>query len=310
MPYIGDQGFVTKPSGSKFSASHTLEYSFSSYAAAQMAKQLGHTQDYEELLSNSENWKNLFDEETGFIRPKTADGSFIDDFDPFEPWRGFQEGNAWQYTFYVPHAPLSLIEKVGESEFNDRIVQTFEQAEKNGFSGTKEEMDAFSGLKYRYNHGNQPSLHISWLFNFSGKPWLTQKWTRKICEQFYGTGPMHGYGYGQDEDQGQLGGWYVLASLGLFDVKGFSDARPIIQFGSPIFDEATINLGNSNQLTIRTINNSSENVYVQSIKFNGKSLDKNWIYRDELMKGGVLEFTMGKTPNKKRGTNPPPTLSR
>ncbi len=310
VPYIGDQGFVTKPSGAKFSASHTLEYSFSSYAAAQMAKQLGKNEDYEKLLDNSTNWANLFDESAGFIRPKKADGSFLDNFDPFEPWRGFQEGNAWQYTFYVPHAPLSLIEKVGKSEFNDRLVQTFEQSEENGFSGTKEDMDAFSGLKYRYNHGNQPSLHISWLFNFSGKPWLTQKWTRKICQEFYGTGPMHGYGYGQDEDQGQLGGWYVLASLGLFDVKGFTDARPVIQFGSPMFDEAKINLGNENQLTIKTVNNSAENVYVQSITFNGKPLKKNWIYRDKLMEGGVLEFTMSNTPNKKRGINPPPTFSK
>lgn len=304
VPYIDE--FTTTREGSKFSASHTLEYSFSSYAAAQMAKALDKKDDYKKLIENSRSWENLFDDSTGFIRPKNKKGRFLDDFDPFEPWRGFQEGNAWQYTFYVPHDPASLIEKIGESEFNERLEDTFEEAEKNGFSGSKEEMDAFSGLNYRYNHGNQPSLHISWLFNFSGKPWLTQKWTREIVDKFYGVTPSHGYGYGQDEDQGQLGAWYVLASLGLFDVKGLTDSRPIIQFGSPVFDEAKIKLGNDKELVIKTSNNSSENIYVKAITFNGESLDKNWMYRDKLMRGGVLEFEMDNTPNKERAINPPP----
>jgi putative alpha-1,2-mannosidase len=162
------------------------------------------------------------------------------------------------------------------------------------------------GINAVYNHGNQPSLHISWLFNFSRQPWLTQKWTRMICDQFYGTEPIHGYGYGQDEDQGQLGSWYVLASLGLFDVKGFTDLRPIIEFGSPAFDKATITLGNKKMLVIETKNNSKEHVYVQNLTFNGRNIQNCWLYRDELMQGGKLVFTMGSEPNKSWGTAVPP----
>ncbi|RYF63775.1 MAG: glycoside hydrolase family 92 protein, partial [Cytophagaceae bacterium] len=175
----------------------------------------------------------------------------------------------------------------------------------NGFGGGKE-IDAFAGIKSSYNHGNQPNLHSSWLFNFSGKPWLTQKWTRAIGDEFYGTEPIHGYGYGQDEDQGQLGSWYVMASLGLFDVKGFTDLRPIIELGSPAFDQAIIRLANGKQLRIETRNNSAQNVYVQSATFNGKTLSNCWLYRDELMQGGTLSFVMGRQPNTSWGTHTPP----
>ncbi|HLA51803.1 MAG TPA: glycoside hydrolase domain-containing protein, partial [Flavitalea sp.] len=166
----------------------------------------------------------------------------------------------------------------------------------------------FAGIKSMYNHGNQPNLHISWLFNFSGRPWLTQKWTRAICDEFYGTESIHGYGYGQDEDQGQLGSWFVMAALGLFDVKGFTDLRPIVQIGSPLFANAAINLPNGKQLIIQTKNNSKTNFYIQSATFNGKVLENCWIYRDDLMKGGKLALVMGAVPNKKWGiTNPPPS---
>jgi putative alpha-1,2-mannosidase len=137
-------------------------------------------------------------------------------------------------------------------------------------------------------------------------PWLTQKWTRAICDEFYGTEPVHGYGYGQDEDQGQLGSWYVMAALGLFDVKGFTDLKPIVQIGSPIFKQATVQLGGGKKLVIETKNNSSTNVYVQSAQFNGKPLNNCWMYRDELMKGGKLVLTMGSAPNKAWGTRVPP----
>ena len=292
--------------GARFSASHTLEYSFSAFAAAQMARALGKEDDYQQLIRYSEGWRHLFNRESKLIHPKRADGSFIDKFDPYEPWRGFQEGNAMQYTFFVPHNPAGLIEAVGKDEFNKRLENIFATAQKSGFGGGKE-IDAFAGIKSIYNHGNQPNLHISWLFNFSGKPWLTQKWTRAICDEFYGTESIHGYGYGQDEDQGQLGSWYVMASLGLFDVKGFTDSRPIIQFGSPLFDRAAIRLGNQKDLIIETRNNGEKNVYIQSAEFNGKPLNNCWIYRDELMNGGRLVFTMGDQPNTGWGTTPPPS---
>jgi predicted alpha-1,2-mannosidase len=295
----------TDSTGSHFSASHTLEYSFSAFAAAQMAKSLKKKQDYETLIPYADGWKKIFNAENRLMHPKQVDGSFIKKFDPYEAWRGFQEGNAIQYTFYVPHNPAALIDAIGKDAFNIRLDSIFLTSQKDDFGGGKT-IDAFAGIKSLYNHGNQPCLHISWLFNFSGKPWLTQKWTRAICDGFYGTEPIHGYGYGQDEDQGQLGSWYVLAALGIFDVKGFTDSRPIIQFGSPLFDKATIAIPNKRSLTIETKNNSSKNVYVQSAQFNGKPLTNCWMYRDELITGGRLVFTMGSQPNAKWGVQTPP----
>ncbi|RYY58148.1 MAG: glycoside hydrolase family 92 protein, partial [Chitinophagaceae bacterium] len=224
-----------------FSGSHTLEYSFSAYAVAQWAKALGKKKDYQLLSSLSSGWEKIFDKDLKFVRPRYANGNFIQHFKPTEPWRGFQEGNAWQYTFYVPHEPAKLIKKLGRDEFNTRLDSIFTIAQSAVFGGGKT-IDAFSGLESLYNHGNQPCLQMPWLFNYSGKPWLTQKWVRAICNEFYGTEGIHGYGFGQDEDQGQLGAWFVMASIGLFDVQGGAAAQPRMQLASPIFDKVTITL--------------------------------------------------------------------
>jgi putative alpha-1,2-mannosidase len=158
-------------------------------------------------------------------------------------------------------------------------------------------IDAFAGVQSLYNHGNQPSLHISWMFNFSGKPWLTQKWTRRIGNEFYGTEEIHGYGYGQDEDQGQLGAWYVMSSLGLFDVKGLTETNPGFQFGSPIFDLAILQV-DGGPLTIRTHNNGKDKLYINKIEFNGKPYSRSEISFRDLIRGGTLDFWMSASPNK------------
>jgi len=307
-PFIGgtDVIFNTDSTGSTFSASHTLEYSYSAFAAAQMAKAMGKEEDYRKLLNYSNGWKHLFNPESKLIHPKDPAGNFIENFDPNQAWRGFQEGNAIQYTFFVPQNPQELIDTIGKEEFNTRLEGIFNTAQANAFGGGKT-IDAFAGVRSLYNHGNQPNLHISWLFNFSGRPWLTQKFTRAICDEFYGTDSIHGYGYGQDEDQGQLGSWYVMAALGLFDVKGFTDLKPTVQLGSPIFSRTSIRLGNGKNLVIEAKNNSADNVYVQSAKFNGKPLTDCWLFRDELMKGGRLEFVMGSQPNTSWGITAPPS---
>lgn len=303
VPYLEEDR--TDSEGSHFSASHTLEYSFSCFAAAQMARSLGRKADYKKLIHYSNGWRLLFNPKEKLIHPRKADGQFISNFNSYEAWRGFQEGNAIQYTYFVPQNPAALIKATGKDSFNLHLENIFEVSEKSDFGGGKT-INAFAGISSVYNQGNQPNLHISWLFNFSGKPWLTQRWTRAICNEFYGTQPIHGYGYGQDEDQGQLGSWYVMAALGLFDVKGFTDSHPIIEIGSPLFEKATIQLGNGKKLEIETKNNSKENVYVQSVKINGKVLADCWIYRDELMKGGKMIFVMGNKPNKEWGTRTPP----
>lgn len=287
----------------RFSGSHTLEYAFSSFAVAQWAKLLGKENDYAKLMPLSKAWEKIYDPQIQFMRPKYANGKFIDNFRPTQVWRGFQEGNAWQYTFYVPHEPESLVAKIGKERFNTRLDSIFTVSQKAVFGGGKT-IDAFAGLEGLYNHGNQPNLHISWLFNYSEKPSLTQKWVRAICNEFYGTEPIHGYGYGQDEDQGQLGAWYVMASMGLFDVKGLTETTPIFGIGSPLFDHIVIKLNNKyykgKQFVIETQNNNKENVYIQSFSLNGKKLATPFIPFSSVTKGGTLLLQMGNKPKDKQ----------
>lgn len=309
VPFDTSIFYGTHPGGSQFSASHTLEYSFSAYAVAQWAKALGKDEDYARLMELSRGWEKLFNDSLKLIHPRNAEGRFIDNFNPLESWRGFQEGNSMQYTFFVPQNPTGLVERVGADLFNQRLDSIFTVARDMVFGGGKV-VNAFSGLASPYNHGNQPSLHISWLFNFSGKPWLTQKWTRLICDEFYGTTGEHGYGYGQDEDQGQLGSWYVLAAMGLFDVQGGVCQRPTYQLGSPQFDRIEISLkGHKNsgkRFVIETQGNGPGQYYVQSATLNGKPLNQCWLYRDELYKGGTLKLQMGGVPNEQWGIESAP----
>ena len=280
-----------------FSASHTLEYSFSSWAVAQWAKVLGDSVHYHQLIDLSKGWERLYDPSTNFIRPKKANGEFIGHFDPMQVWRGFQEGNAWQYTFYVPHDVENLVAKVGAETFNARLDSIFTVSQKMIFSGGTE-VGAFAGLQTLYNQGNQPCLHISWLFNESGQPRLTQKWVRAILNEFYGTEGIHGYGYGQDEDQGQLGAWYVISSMGLFDVKGLADTTPSFSLGAPLFDRVTIRLNpqyySGDEFTITTTGakGNNPNAYVKQYLLNGKPIEGVHIPFSEVIKGGTLEVQM------------------
>lgn len=309
VPFDTSVFYGTHPGGSQFSASHTLEYSFSAYAVAQWAKALGKEDDYARLMELSRGWEKLFNDSLKLIHPRNAEGQFIDNFNPLESWRGFQEGNSMQYTFFVPQNPSGLVGRVGKDLFNHRLDSIFTVARDMVFGGGKV-VNAFSGLASPYNHGNQPSLHISWLFNFSGKPWLTQKWTRLICDEFYGVTGEHGYGYGQDEDQGQLGSWYVLAAMGLFDVQGGVSQRPTYQLGSPQFERIEVDLkGHQNagrKFVIETKGNGPGQYYVQSATLNGKPFDQCWLYRDELYKGGKLELQMGAEPNEQWGVEVAP----
>ncbi|MDR1718279.1 MAG: GH92 family glycosyl hydrolase [Prevotella sp.] len=299
-PYTTGLSMRTTPEGSGFGASHTMEYSFSSFAVAQMAKHLNKEDDYKLLSKLSEGWKTLFDPETKLIRPRDDKGEFIKDFDPFAPWIGFQEGNAIQYTYYVPHQIDELIKLIGADDFNVRLDSTFQISQKNIFGGG-ETIDAFAGLHTYYNHGNQPNLHISWLFNFSGKPYLSQKWVRAICNEFYGVEGIHGYGYGQDEDQGQLGAWYVMAAIGLFDVKGLTGIDPTFQIGSPLFDKITIRLNKDyypgKKFVIETLNNTKDNIYIQSVDVNGKPHNTVQLPFSEVVKGGRMSIRLSDKPN-------------
>lgn len=299
-PYEKRFDMVTREEGSGFGASHTMEYSFSSFAVSQFAKHLGKEDDYKLLSDLSNGWKNLYDPETRLIRPKDTKGNFLEDFNPLAPWKGFQEGNAVQYTFYVPHQIDELVDLVGQETFNNRLDSIFLLSQKNIFGGGKE-VDAFAGLKTVYNHGNQPNLHISWLFNFSGKPYLSQKWVRAILDEFYGLEGIHGYGYGQDEDQGQLGAWYVMSALGLFDVKGLTEIDPKFQIGAPLFDKVTVRLNKDyypgEKFIIEAKKQAVGDCYLQDISLNNRPQDTVQLPFSEVVKGGKLVLGLGASPN-------------
>lgn len=282
----------------QFSASHTLEYSFTSWATAQLAKALGKP-EYDQQMSLSKGWERIYDEKQNFMHPKDAEGNFIPNFDPMEVWRGFQEGNAWQYTFYVPHDAKALVAKVGEEEFNARLDSIFTLSQPKIFSGGTE-VGAFAGLKTLYNQGNQPCLHISWLFNEANRPSKTQKWVRAILNEFYGTDGIHGYGYGQDEDQGQLGAWYVISSIGLFSVTGLNDINPMFALGSPLFGRISIKLSDKYYLgkhfIITTEGSDDQSPYVQEYLLNGKKLSQPRISFADVVKGGKLKIKLGPNP--------------
>jgi len=295
-PYIKDETGNPEllTNGSPFGASHTLEYAFSAAAAAQFAKSLKHESDYSVLNKLSNAWRTLYDPSTKFMRPKDGEGRFIQNFNPYESWRGFQEGNAWQYTFYVPHVPQELVKLVGEDLFNRRLDSIFTISQKNIFGGGAH-IDAFAGIESLYNHGNQPNLHISWLFYFSGRPDLSQKWVRSICNEFYGTEAIHGYGFGQDEDQGQLGAWYVMSSMGLFDVRSLTSENPSFQIGAPLFDRITIELPKTlrkNKFEIEVKNQDTSRIYLDKIQLNGKVLSGLELPFQDLVKGGKMSIVL------------------
>jgi predicted alpha-1,2-mannosidase len=299
--------------GSQYSASHTLEYSFSAYAAAQFAKALGRTADYDRLMDLSRGWDRLFNSKTGFIQPKDVTGKFIDGFNPKQPWGGFQEGNAYQYLYYVPHDPAGLIRIIGLNEFNKRLDFAFKQSEQESFDGGQT-ADAFSGLESMFNQGNEPCMEMPWLFNYSGKPWLTQYWVRRVCDIFYGTEAFHGYGYGQDEDQGQMGGWFVLAGIGLFDVQGGTSLHPTMQLGTPLFNKVRIQLDRKyypgDMFEIDVNGDPAKNIYIESAALNGIALDRCWINWTNIIVGGTLNVIAGNQPNTSWGVeNPPPSAS-
>jgi predicted alpha-1,2-mannosidase len=285
-----------------------MEYAYDDWCVAQMAKALDKEEDYEEFIKRAGYYKNVFDPQVKYVRQKHKDGSWAGDFDPFSH-AGFVEGNSWQYTFFVPHDVQGLIGLMGKEEFNERLDKGFELSERWDFQAWGDRM-----AETTVNHGNQPNMQAAWLFNYSGKPWLTQKWTRKIMEQYYGTTPYDGW-LG-DEDQGQMGAWFVMSSMGLFEMRGGAAVKPVYEIGSPLFDKITIHLDSDyysgDTFVIDTRNNSKENVYIQSATLNGEPLEKPWFYHSELAKGGRLVLQMGPEPNKEWGSDPedaPPSVS-
>ena len=286
----------------------TMDYAYDDFCVAQLAKSLGKEEDYRELLARSRSWTNLFHPELKFAVPRNSAGEWMQDFNPFSGL-SWVEGNSWEYTFYTPHDTAHLIELMGCDEFNRRLEEGFEKSYKHRFGAHAFDREQSGAFEYYVNHGNEPNMQAAYLFNYSGKPWLAQKYARAIMEIYYGDTPYRGWE--GDEDEGQMGGWFVMSAMGLFEMNGGVTPRPVIEVGSPLFERVTIKLDPKyypgRQFTIEARNNSAENIYIQSAKLNGKPLTRPWFYFDEITGGGSLELVMGAQPNKAWGSRPEDT---
>jgi len=299
--------------------SNTLAYAYDDWTVGQFARALGKTDDYLYFTKRAYNYRNVFDPEVGYMRRKHSDGSWVDGFSPYGQvaWlgAGYVEGNAWQYSYFVPHDLAGLISLMGKDEFNDRLEKGFETSKPYRFNSETLGSNSLDGMGVLpVNHGNQPNMEAAYLFNYSGKPWLTQYWAREIMDLYYGDAP-HG-GWLGDEDQGQMGAWFVMSAMGLFEMDGGTSIRPVYEIGSPLFEKITIRLDTAyypgSEFVIEAKKTSDKNRYIQSAKLNGETLPHPWFYHDELIKGGSLVLKMGPEPNEKWGSAPedaPPSMS-
>ena len=271
-----------------WSVSKTLEYAYDDWCIAQFAKALGKSEDYNTFLKRSENWRNVYDAKSNFMRPKLTDGTFVTNFVPKEYSAYFCESNAWQYFWSVQHNIEGITAIVGGNEKLSEKLDTM-------FSLNplpEDKLPIFStGMIGQYAHGNEPSHHVAYLYNYIGKPWKTQKLIREILETQYKNEPN---GHCGNEDCGQMSSWYVFNALGFYPVN---PAQGVYAFGSPIVDTALIHLENGKTFNVKALNNNSKNIYIQSVTLNGKAINRNYITHKEIMNGGVLVFTMGKSPN-------------
>ncbi len=269
------------------SVSKTLEYCYDDWCIAQMAMILGKEEEYDQYIKRSAYYKNLFDAETGFIRGKLSDGRWKIPFDPlYSSHRQdeYTEGNAWQYTWFVPHDVNGLAELMGgKSLLLQKLDSLFLQEE--GVTGENASSD-ISGLIGAYAHGNEPGHHTAYMFSMAGKPHRTGEIVRRIMTEMYHTGKD---GLCGNEDCGEMSAWYVFSALGLYP---FNPADGKYVFGSPLLDEAVISLPENKVFIIRAVNNSPANLYVSSVSLNGEVINRNYISHEELMAGGLLVFTM------------------
>ena len=283
-------GYV--PAGTKdddWSVSKTLEYAYDDWCIAQFAKALGKTEDYNTFSKRSEYWRNVYDSGSSFMRPKLEDGTFISDFVAKDYSAYFCESNAWQYFWSVQHNIEGLTEIVGGKERFERKLDSMFSLHPLA----EDILPIFStGMIGQYAHGNEPSHHVAYLYNYIEKPWKTQELVREILDTQYQNEPS---GHCGNEDCGQMSSWYVFSALGFYPVN---PAQGVYAFGSPIVDTATITLENGKTFTVSTINNNSENKYIQSTSLNGVLIERNYITHKEIMEGGKLEFIMGSTPHK------------
>lgn len=278
-------GFIPVDEESE-SVSKTLEYAYDDWTIAQMAKDMGKTEDYKTYIKRAQYYKNVFDPESKFMRGRFRNTWFAP-FDPYEVNFNYTEANSWQYSFYVPQDISGFINLLGgKDKLEGQLDELF--TAKTETSGRNQ--SDITGLIGQYAHGNEPSHHMAYLYNFVNKPHKTQERVYQILTELYNNDPD---GVSGNEDCGQMSAWYVLSSMGFYSVTPGSNQYII---GTPLFDKATINLENGKQFTIVANNRSATNIYIESAQLNGKSLEKTFINHNDIIQGGTLEFTMTDNP--------------
>ena len=297
VPAVMEKGFI--PCDKIHEAtSIAMEYAVADWGVAQMAKRLGKQADFENYSRRADYFKNYFDSSIGFIRPKMNDGSWRTPYDPIRSIHGvgdFTEGNGWQYTFFAPQNPEGLIALMnGDNWFVKKLDQFFTET---GDMGPDASSD-ISGLIGQYAHGNEPSHHIAYLYAFAGQQWKTAERVRFIMNEFY-TNKKDGI-IG-NEDCGQMSAWYILSSMGFYQVN---PSNGLFVFGSPLFDKVSIALPGNKTFTVLADNNSDKNIYIQKVELNGKPYTKSYILYKDIMAGGTIKFYMGSKPNYNYGKNP------
>ncbi len=305
-----DDNYVPYPLSDTIYGSHqdgvsqTLEYAYQDWSLAQLATKLGYDEDATYFLKRSENYKNVYDSISGWMRPKNKDGEWKSDFDPYQIENGFIEANAAQNTWFVPHDLNGLAQLMNGSEkAADKLNQSFLEAQKLGFTaGTSHDRETHPEYsRIPINYGNQPSIQTAFVFNYLNKPWLTQYWSRKVVDDVY-EGIKTSRGYNGDEDQGLMGSLAVLLKMGMFSMKGGCSLEPKIELSSPTFSTIRIKLNPSyysgKELIIEAKNNSAQNIYIQSANWKGKELNSWHISQSDMENGGTLILNMGKEPNK------------
>lgn len=269
-----------------------LEYCAADDGVAKVAKLLGKKDDYEYFFNRSRSYKKYYDSETRFLRAVGTDGKFRLPFNPFfaeHRTNDYTEGNAWQYTFLVPHDVKGLIKLFGSDKaFMSKLDSLFFV---EGWAGDNASPD-MSGMTGQYAHGNEPSHHVIYMYNYAGRPDKAAPMLRKMLNEMYLDQPD---GLSGNEDVGQMSAWYILSSVGLYQVDPVG-GRFVI--GSPLFDKATVNVGGGKTFTVVAKNNSDKNIYVQSARLNGKTLKNSYVDFNDIRHGGTLELVMGPKPSK------------
>ncbi len=266
-----------------WSVSKTLEYAFDDWCIAQFAKALNKKEDYKIFSKRADYWKNIYDEKTTFMRPKDAKGKFISPFVPKHYTKQFCESNAWQYFWFVPHAIDQLIDTLGKERFTAKLDSMFSY-----YPEKDDKLPIFStGMIGQYAHGNEPSHHIAYLYNYVGKYKKTQSLVRQILETQYS---LKADGYCGNEDCGQMSAWYVFSAMGIYPVN---PASGVYELTSPLIKKAEINLPSGKKFVIKTENQSEQNKYIRKIMLNGKEYKKFTISHKQILEGGELKFILG-----------------